>query len=262
MSLGTAAFLRFTLPLGCLAILGALAYGRLSHGQTPRGDGVGVAGAAKPGSIPAVLVELFSSEGCSSCPPADVLLRELDDARTVGGARVVALEFHVDYWDDLGWKDPFSREAWSDRQREYVGAGVGGMYTPGMIVDGREAFVGSDEGRARSALALAAKRAHVDVQLARTGSSLTVKIPNIEGPAASAWLAVSERGLETKVERGENEGKKLPHGPVVRSLERLEPDLSKGLERTVAIADGKNRLSFAVFVQRNESREVLVAAAL
>jgi hypothetical protein len=261
MPLGTAAFLRFTLPLGCLAILGALAYGRLSHGQTPGGDGA-VAGAAKPGSTPAVLVELFSSEGCSSCPPADVLLRELDDARTVSGARVVALEFHVDYWDDLGWKDPFSRETWSDRQREYAGAGVGGMYTPGMIVDGREGFVGSDAGRARSALARAARRAHVDVQLTRTGSSLKVTIPKISGPTASAWLAVSERGLETKALRGENEGKNLPHGPVVRSLERLEGDLSKGLERTVAITDGKNRLSFAVFVQRNESREVLGATSL
>jgi hypothetical protein len=257
MPLGAAAFLRFTLPLACLAVLGALAYGRLSHGQTSA-----VAGASKPGSTPAVLVELFSSEGCSSCPPADVLLRDLDAARTVSGARVVALEFHVDYWDDLGWKDPFSRQAWSERQREYAGAGVGGTYTPGMIVDGREGFVGSDESRARSALGRAARRAHVDVQLARTGSSLTVTIPKISGPAASAWLAVSERGLETKVERGENEGRKLPHGPVVRSLERLERDLSRGLARTVAVADGKSRLSFAVFVQRNESREVLGAAVL
>jgi hypothetical protein len=261
MQLGTSSVLRIGVPLG-LAVLGVLAYGRLSRCETTSRPDPGAGTAASSAQAPAILVELFSSEGCSSCPPADVLLRELDEARTVSGARVVALEFHVDYWDDLGWKDPFSREAWSDRQRSYTSAGVGGMYTPGMIVDGRDGFVGSDAGRARAALGRAAKRAHVDVQLARAGSSLKVVVPKIAGPSASAWLAVSERGLWTKVERGENAGQKLLHGPVVRSLARVSRDLSQGLALTVPIAEEKSRLSFAVFVQRNESREVLGAAAL
>jgi len=261
MHLGTSSVLRLGVPLG-LAVLGALAYGRLSRCETASRPERGASSAASSTQAPAILVELFSSEGCSSCPPADVLLREFDEARTVSGARVVALEFHVDYWDDLGWKDPFSREAWSDRQRSYTSAGVGGMYTPAMIVDGRDAFVGSDSGRARAALGRAAKRAHVDVQLTRAGSALQVVVPKIAGPTASAWLAVSERGLWTNVERGENAGQRLLHGPVVRSLQRISGDLSRGLELTLPLAEEKGRLSFAVFVQRNESREVFGAAAL
>src|SRR6202521_2208877 len=116
-------------------------------------------------SIP-VLVELFTSEGCSSCPPADALLSRLGRTQPVRGADIIALEEHVDYWDRLGWKDPFSSEAATARQGEY-GQAFGGrqVYTPQMIVDGHAQFVGSSESAALRAIRTAAQLPKPDIQL-------------------------------------------------------------------------------------------------
>ena len=101
--------------------------------------------ASTPGSIRgAVVVELFTSEGCSTCPPADALLAQLEDEQFIDGAEVIALEEHVDYWNQQGWTDPFSAVEWTLRQQEYAAAfKVDGVYTPQMIVDGRSQFIGS-----------------------------------------------------------------------------------------------------------------------
>jgi hypothetical protein len=130
----------------------------------------------------AVLVELFTSEGCSSCPPADTALLTLASEQPVPGAEVIALEEHVDYWNRLGWTDPFSSRALSLRQDEYGDAfGAGRVYTPQMIVDGRTEFVGSDLARAREAVAQGTRGPKVRVRISGTpgalsGDLLTVRI--------------------------------------------------------------------------------------
>lgn len=115
------------------------------------------AGSSQPESNNVVLLELFSSQGCSSCPPADRLLHELADAPEMHG-KIVPLAFHVDYWNYIGWRDPFSDTKWSERQRRYSEAfNSSRIYTPQMVVNGSVEFVGSDRNRARREIAAAMK---------------------------------------------------------------------------------------------------------
>src|SRR5262245_55537745 len=124
---------------------------------------------AKSGERVPVIVELFTSEGCSSCPPADEALRRLASTQPVPGVEIVAMSEHVDYWNSLGWTDPFSSAQFSQRQDEYAKAfGLDGIYTPQMVVDGREEFVGNDVGKAGRAIAGAAAAAKRPSQLAAT----------------------------------------------------------------------------------------------
>ena len=174
---------------------------------------------------PLVLVELFTSEGCSSCPPADRLLAELHESQPVKGATVVPMSFHVDYWDRLGWKDPFGDAAYSRRQRAYSGLlQSDSVYTPQMIVNGTVGFVGSDGGAARNAITRAGKArlAAIDVTSAAVdGENLTLSL-GIERVAAGdgiLWAAVVEDDLESEVTRGENRGRRLKHQAVVRAFQ-------------------------------------------
>lgn len=172
-----------------------------------------------------VLVELFTSQGCSTCPPADRLLARLGDE---AGGHVVALAFHVDSWNHAGWTDPFSNAAWSRRHAAYARAlRTEGAYTPQAVVDGAAATVGSEEAALRSAIAAAAARpaAEIALELEPGGRSVTVRV-GVELPLAlrdrklDLMLAVYETGLETPVRRGENGGRKLRDDYVVRTLER------------------------------------------
>lgn len=171
---------------------------------------------------PFAFVELFTSEGCSSCPPADQVLAEV--ARR-SGADVYALSFHVDYWDDLGWPDPFSAPENTRRQRSYARALGGGTYTPEMIVNGAEGFVGGDRARAlRTIDAALARPARVAIALSveRRGDVVTAHYRTAGAPAAAevavAWV---ERSREVDVRRGENAGRRLRHANVVRAWSSL-----------------------------------------
>ena len=227
-----------------------------------------------------VLVELFTSEGCSSCPPADELLMRLEQTQPVDGAEVIALSEHVDYWNHLGWRDPYSSSEFSARQNDYAHAfDTDGAYTPQMIVDGRAQFVGSDSGRARKAIASASRdsKAVVTVSLAsedtRAGSiTLDVRAERpqsvSEGDSAEVLLAITESGLRSSVSRGENAGRRLSHTAVVRKLTALGSVASQGGAQFVAkpvvqIPRGWKRdsLRAVVFVQERTSRRVLGVAA-
>jgi hypothetical protein len=161
-----------------------------------------------------VLVELFTSEGCSDCPPADRLLAHLD-------AQAIVLSEHVDYWNHLGWKDPFSAAQFSRRQETYCAMlAAQGPYTPQMIVDGEAQFVGSDAGRAAAAIAKAARRPKAEIKLTRSQAGLQVEIA--AAPAGGdVWIALADDRDASQVAAGENKGRRLEHVAVVRSLRKI-----------------------------------------
>jgi hypothetical protein len=171
-----------------------------------------------------ILVELFTSEGCSSCPPAETFLRTLDTTQLITGAQLIVLEEHVDYWDDQGWQDPFSSHAFTVRQTDYVKRLHlnSGPYTPQMVVDGNEAFVGSDRAQAGRALAKAVASPKVNVEIlsphVENGKVLAhVKVADVSSKA-DVFLALALDHAQSQVLRGENGGRRLEHVAVVKRL--------------------------------------------
>jgi hypothetical protein len=194
---------------------------------TVLGQTRGRAGGEQASRTP-VLVELFTSEGCSSCPPADALLARLEMQQPVAGAEVIVLEEHVDYWDSLGWHDRFSSHQFTERQGEYAKRlRLDSDYTPQMIVDGREEFVGNDAAHALRAIAKAARTPKFDL----TVSPLMVDGDRVSGTIsvsgtstlqkAELYAALVDRMATTQVLRGENGGRTLHHVSVVRAMERI-----------------------------------------
>ena len=225
------------------------------------------------GSTP-VLVELFTSEGCSSCPPADTLLMRLGRTQPVREADVIVLEEHVDYWDRFGWKDPFSSEAATARQQEY-GQAFGGrqVYTPQMIVDGYAEFVGSYEGTALRAVRAAGAAPKPAVRLSWADSQmLAIRIEPLanaaQGDTPQVILAVAENMLHSEVKRGENAGRALEHDGVVRQLITVgkADTASTGFSSRIAVRAqqewNRANLRAIVFVQERHSRHILAAAAI
>jgi hypothetical protein len=230
-----------------------------------------------------VIVELFTSEGCSSCPPADAVLERLQQTQPVAGAEVIALSEHVDYWNYIGWSDPFSSAAFSARQETYARA-LGQqdrVYTPQMIVDGQTEFNGSVMNKALEAIAKAARSPKADVRIVIPETKtqkdnqeirFNVSVKNVppvdRGDVAEVILALTEDKLSSNVTRGENSGRKLAHTAVVRemrALGRVDPATKTfDSEKTMAIADSWKRddLRVVVFVQERAQRRVLGAAVL
>ena len=178
-----------------------------------------------------VLIELFTSEGCSDCPPADALLEKLDRSQPLRNVEMIVLSEHVDYWDDIGWKDPFSSHEFSIRQSDYAHRfRLDGAYTPQMVVDGDAQFVGSDERRAIQVTENAAKAEKVPVALSSIhleGNSLAVHVES--GPltssaspkSANILLMLADDTDQSNVRRGENAGRILKHVAVVRKLTQV-----------------------------------------
>jgi hypothetical protein len=167
-----------------------------------------------------VLIELFTSQGCNSCPPADALLGEL--AQRPG---VLALAFHVDYWNGLGWSDPFSSKLWTARQNDYAQRlGKRSIYTPQLVVDGAGDAVGSDRAEVDALIAAAQRRAAAGPTIETATDEAGKRIARLgTGTAerATVWLAGYDRSHVTPVGRGENGGRTLTEYQVVRSLVRL-----------------------------------------
>jgi len=212
-------------------------------------------GAAIPGRQP-VLVELFTSEGCSSCPPADRLLQQLD-------SQAVVLSEHVAYWDHLGWKDRFSSHVFTARQEAYARQfGLDSPYTPQMVVDGAAQFVGGDARLAAGELGKAAGRPKTEIHLTRTGAGIRVEI---HGPPKDAdiWLAVADDKAASQVAGGENKGRDLLHVAVVRSLRKIASIRRGGtFAGDVELPAGAAAQRVVVFLQEPGQARVLGVAML
>jgi hypothetical protein len=186
------------------------------------------------------VIELFTSEGCSSCPPAEAIFERIAEGARAAGQPVIPLAFHVDYWDELGWPDRFASPLFTARQGEYARAfGDGNLYTPEMVVGGVDHFVGSNAARAAASLRDAlARPAVVPVTLAVTRStpeSITVRyeLPNGAPDRATLRFAIAQRAATVHVERGENAGRTLHHANIVRSFS--EAALPEGTRRGDAV---------------------------
>jgi hypothetical protein len=213
---------------------------------------------------PPVLVELFTSEGCSSCPPADAALARLARDPAFAAAEVIPLELHVDYWNQLGWADPFSAPEFTARQEQYARAlGGEGLYTPQMIVDGWVSGVASPSGLRRGVEKAAGRekaRLEVLVASARPGLDVTVRPP--AGLSGRLVVALSEDRLSSKVERGENRGLTLAHAPVARLLVDDGPVAAEHHVRLgVSPSWRREQLRVVVFVQEAGGRVTAVGTA-
>ncbi|HEU4485719.1 MAG TPA: DUF1223 domain-containing protein [Povalibacter sp.] len=204
-----------------------------------------------------VVVELFTSQGCSSCPPADALLGEI--ARR---PQVVALAWHVDYWDRLGWKDPFSIAAATRRQRNYVQRmSRAGAFTPQAVVSGDTSLIGSD--RAAMERALAEKRDAIAIRLSQTDTAVQIEFPERWHGALDVYVVSFLDEATTPVGRGENAHRTLKEFNIVRSIERLgkwngSPQRMSVARRTVP----RDATSVAVLLQRSGQGAIAGAATL
>ncbi|MEQ8819240.1 MAG: DUF1223 domain-containing protein [Sumerlaeia bacterium] len=228
--------------------------------QTPHG--------ATPAPTP-VLVELFTSQGCSSCPPADRLLNELIAERSVNGAEVIGLAWHVDYWDGLGWPDPFASAEATARQRWYSGHFDGRVYTPMMMVNGGEAFVGSWAKQAQQSIASAAKSEPVALGLTVAapdeGGALPVEVRlarslGATGDGLALVVLLVEDDVWTEVRRGENRGRTLTESGIVRSTLRGREAKSQTVTLIVPREVERENARVVAFLQNERSGRVLGAA--
>ena len=219
-----------------------------------------------------VLLELFTSEGCSSCPPADRLLETLDQKQPVAGADLIVLSEHVDYWDRLGWKDPFSSPVYTARQQDYSNKyNLDGVYTPQLVVDGRYGLVGSDGREVTDAIQKAIRGRKIPIAISKVshdGNQITAHIElrgdqSFKGGRGVLFVAIADNRAESHVARGENSGRSLAHVAVTRVLKQvgtIDLDRDTAKDVTLSVQSGANGSRLVAFVQDPKSGHVLAVA--
>lgn len=230
----------------------------------PRSGGTSVQAAGRH----AVVVELFTSEGCSSCPPADELLGHLRSEPRADGVEVIPLGLHVDYWNFQGWNDRFSSNAYSQRQSTYAERfRLQGPYTPQMVFDGAAQSDGDIE-RAHALIERAAQQPEIaGVSLSLVSEDkLTVNVKTSQDLRGEVMLAITEDNLSSKVGAGENNGRQLRHSAVVRELRSLGSIRDRSFQATVPLKIKKDwkrgDLRVVVLVQESGLRAIAGAASL
>jgi hypothetical protein len=218
-----------------------------------------------------VLVELYTSEGCSSCPPADAFLESLSRDQPVARAHIIPVGLHIDYFNSLGWKDAFSSSIFTARQRSYSPVfGDDNVYTPQIVVDGHDLIVGTAKDQARRVIESAASRPHLPVsvtaRIAADHIRLTIDAPPAPGNGEKIQVlaAITEDGLSSVVTRGENNGRTLHHVAVARTVVGLDSLSTKVsvLEKQLTLGKGWGQagLKAVVWLQGAKSRQVYGAA--
>lgn len=224
-----------------------------------------------------VLIELFTSEGCSSCPPADQLLRQLQEEKSRDSIELIVLSEHVDYWDNLGWPDPFASRTNTERQQEYARHFKTNCYTPQMIVDGSYEFVGSDSRLASQTIARARtdSKGQLGVKIGAvtpTTSQLAIDFkPSVRSSGqpsewADLYIAEVADNLTSKVRSGENNGRTLNHTAVVLALSRhKEINCGKPFTSIIQVKRAKNQPNrktyFVCFMQMSDSKKIVAIAS-
>jgi hypothetical protein len=264
--------MRFSFEIALVLALSALA---VISVQYVHGASAPAVTGGDDGSRTPVLIELFTSEGCSSCPPADALLEKLDRSQPVNGAELIVLSEHVDYWNDFGWKDPYSSHEYSERQSAYAARfGRSGIYTPQMVVDGHSELVGSDERGAIKAVENESRFVKVPLSLSglhfeNNKVSMHVEAgplePSIGARSANLYLAIADESDVSQVSRGENAGRTLKHVAVLRSLvpvgtvnkaDKVSKDITVNVSN-----ESRGRLRIVGIIQEQSAGRVLGVAS-
>ncbi len=220
-----------------------------------------------------VLLELFTSEGCSSCPPADQLLMALDQKQPVSGVDLIVLSEHVDYWNRLGWRDPFSSAVISQRQEEYASKlGIPEIYTPQIVIDGSRQALGSSWPAVKKAVVASLQQSKVPVNLSARKDDARTQVQVSIAPSAAVsargdiYLVLAADHTQSKVLRGENSGQELEHVAVAYSFRKIgklaagQP-FSKELDVTPDANMGSSPTRVIVFVQNSDKHIVGLAEA-
>lgn len=226
------------------------------------------AGPVKPAAQPVVVLELFTSQGCSSCPPADRNLQELTQQAIRTGQAVYSLSFHVDYWNRLGWQDPFSNKQFTDRQRQYDRALQTQTYTPQLVINGRQDIIGGQRNRIEQAIQTIQKQpaaAFIGINSSVVRDAKQV-ILHYELSAKGPYrvnVALVQKEARTAVGKGENGGRTLINTNVVRQFRTLEPSGTSG-SVTLPLPAGlqANQTAVLVYAQRTNDGQVVGAVQL
>ncbi|MVM31838.1 DUF1223 domain-containing protein [Spirosoma sp. HMF4905] len=223
---------------------------------------------AKPAAQPIIVLELFTSQGCSSCPPADKALQDITQQAARSGQAVYGLSFHVDYWDRLGWQDPFSAKQYTDRQRQYDRTLKSQTYTPQLIINGSQGVIGGQRGRIEQAIQAIQKQpvsafVGVDGHVVQDAKQITVSYTLSAAGPYRINVALVQKEARTAVQNGENGGKTLVNTNVVRQFKTID-EAGTGGSTTLPLPAGlgANQTAVLVYVQRTDNGQIVGAKQL
>jgi hypothetical protein len=219
----------------------------------------------RPAPQPVVVLELFTSQGCSSCPPADHVLRELSQQGSYAGKNVYGLSFHVDYWNRLGWQDPFSAKEFTDRQRAYDRRLKTQTYTPQLVINGQQEAIGGQKGRILQLIQQQSPVSSVEItgNTAYSSDQVTVTYALSTAGPYQVNAALVQREAETDVRNGENSGRTLRNVNVVRQFKSVTPAGTSGsLNLPLPTGLARNQTALFLYVQRTDNLQIVGALQL